>query len=784
MFHFTSRRSSQVVPALVAVLLPIFGCRSSTSAPEKVDVGASPASALKRSVPTKVIVYPAPPVDKSFFVKSARYSVTVENKPVFVYDFDPTDKLAKVPKSMDPQPEHWEQGVFGSFDFAGKVTVKVTCAETVTSAQVRPLSLGIMAKVSGKVVTFELSKAANFGLEINGDGTRPLFLFANPITPKPDKSDPNVIFIAGGKVYENYELPDDIKGKTIYIEGGAIVRAKVSLAGKKDVSNTKILGTGIVVGREPTQNQSLFGWTGESKNFEMNGPIFVSTHHGGEWAVVPFNVTGAKISNIKVFGMFRDAFDLFSCSNIVVDRCFFWAQDDACVIKASQYADILVSNITVQNTTTWNHGLMIGFETRAPWMEDITFKNCDVVRDWGNTGNPFKRENFISVRNPIVGIVVSDQARVSNIRYEDIRVEFPWTDDFFQFMTEKNYASTHAEHGSIHGVYVKNLRVLDADPRLTGIYDSEARAMSPQGGISNILIEGLYWKGKEIPDAASAKMWGNENAKNIVVQPLAPRTSAPLAPSEPKVEALGGFVNKISWRDNSGNEDGFLVERKDGAGAWKIARDVVPNYNDLLDRNLTEGTVYTYRIRAYNAAGKSKSSAEAKATALGQVPFGGVARAVPGVVQSEDFDEGGEGVSFHDTTAGNSAGSTNAGRYRSGVGPDIGIAWDDAAQKGEENVGWTADGEWLEYTLNVATAGKYIATVESNSGGDGGSIHFEWNGKVVSAPARLGGTGGWGAANWKGFAVPIELTAGRGVLRLVMDKAGFNLNKITFTKQG
>ncbi len=50
-------------------------------------------------------------------------------------------------------------------------------------------------------------------------------------------------------------------------------------------------------------------------------------------------------------------------------------------------------------------------------------------------------------------------------------------------------------------------------------------------------------------------------------------------------------------------------------------------------------------------------------------PYNGAATAIPGVVEMEQFDNGGEGIAYHDTTAGNSGGvycSTGRGR-RNGV---------------------------------------------------------------------------------------------------------------------
>jgi hypothetical protein len=39
-------------------------------------------------------------------------------------------------------------------------------------------------------------------------------------------------------------------------------------------------------------------------------------------------------------------------------------------------------------------------------------------------------------------------------------------------------------------------------------------------------------------------------------------------------------------------------------------------------------------------------------------------------------------------------------------------------QSGEDNIGWTAEGEWLEYTVNVVQSGEYFLAVSGSSGGD------------------------------------------------------------------
>ncbi|KKU81020.1 MAG: hypothetical protein UY07_C0027G0001, partial [Parcubacteria group bacterium GW2011_GWA1_47_8] len=80
----------------------------------------------------------------------------------------------------------------------------------------------------------------------------------------------------------------------------------------------------------------------------------------------------------------------------------------------------------------------------------------------------------------------------------------------------------------------------------------------------------------------------------------------------------------------------------------------------------------------------------------GQSPYGGAPWTIPGKIEAENYDMGGAGIAYADTTLGN-AGST----YRS---DDVDI-WSIGGTGEIPYVGTTAAGEWLEYTVNVATAG-------------------------------------------------------------------------------
>jgi len=94
-----------------------------------------------------------------------------------------------------------------------------------------------------------------------------------------------------------------------------------------------------------------------------------------------------------------------------------------------------------------------------------------------------------------------------------------------------------------------------------------------------------------------------------------PAVTLPNAPSSLKATAaLLGRVS-LSWKDNSNNEDGFQIERRIGSGgAWQLVATVTANVKSYTDASTARRTSYTYRIRAFNAAGGSPYSNQASVT--------------------------------------------------------------------------------------------------------------------------------------------------------------------------
>ena len=83
---------------------------------------------------------------------------------------------------------------------------------------------------------------------------------------------------------------------------------------------------------------------------------------------------------------------------------------------------------------------------------------------------------------------------------------------------------------------------------------------------------------------------------------------APAAPSGLTAVLQDGGKVRLAWADNSLNESGFLIERKDGDGVFGVLAGLAENSTSYMDTGRVPGGTYAYRVRAVNAGGESGNS--------------------------------------------------------------------------------------------------------------------------------------------------------------------------------
>ena len=133
------------------------------------------------------------------------------------------------------------------------------------------------------------------------------------------------------------------------------------------------------------------------------------------------------------------------------------------------------------------------------------------------------------------------------------------------------------------------------------------------------------------------------------------------------------------------------------------------------------------------------------------VAFSGSPSAVPVIIEAEDFDRGGEGVAYRDLTANNEGGA-----YRPSEGVDLSVCNDVG---GGYMVSHTKAGEYLEYLIDVPTAGSYDFHVRLASSSTGGMFYATFDGADKTGPIVVPDTGGSSA--WQTLSVTgLSLNAG------------------------
>jgi len=159
-----------------------------------------------------------------------------------------------------------------------------------------------------------------------------------------------------------------------------------------------------------------------------------------------------------------------------------------------------------------------------------------------------------------------------------------------------------------------------------------------------------------------------------------------------------------------------------------------------------------------------------------QTPYGGTPKPIPGTIQFEEYDEGGNNNAYFDTSPGSDV--TPVVNYRTTEDVDIETCTDAGAGY---NIGFGMAGEWLEYTVNVAATGKYNLTLRVACNGDGRTVSLQSNGVDIAANVAISNTTDW--QTWTDITVNnIQLTAGVQILRLTIGATDYiNLNYMTFT---
>ena len=140
---------------------------------------------------------------------------------------------------------------------------------------------------------------------------------------------------------------------------------------------------------------------------------------------------------------------------------------------------------------------------------------------------------------------------------------------------------------------------------------------------------------------------------------------------------------------------------------------------------------------------------------------------IPGRIEAEDFDKGGQGVGFYDTSK-----SNQGGKYRTESSDFVGIGEGGTGYY----VGWTATGEWLNYSVDVQEAGVYRMDINYSSTSSKAGVTVMLGDKVLTTVESQK------KSEYSDYSVYVNLSEGKQMLKVLFLDGSMNLDYIDFTR--
>ena len=333
-------------------------------------------------------------------------------------------------------------------------------------------------------------------------------------------------------------------GQTVYLAGGAILRARIAphekpvqeknwrgnkvyapLIEATGVKGVKVCGRGILdLGALPWHARTAM-WFGNSQDILVEGIVILDAP---AWVVAMHNSKQVVVRNVKQICAREnsDGVDICNSQDVLVEDCFLRNNDDEVCVKTLSPPPAMESkNIVVRRIVVWNdraRGLGITSETRAN-ISNVLFQDCDIIHDFSQGGDC-----------AALAVLVSDSGTMSDIRFENIRCE-----DVRHTLANCWIGADMWGHdksrGHIKGVTFKDIQATGPVfpvSKLSGFDDAHL--------VEDVTFERLQIQGKPIGDAAAARLQTNSYVRRVKFIPASgrPQGSTDAQPYLPRQRPL------------------------------------------------------------------------------------------------------------------------------------------------------------------------------------------------------------------------------------------------------
>ena len=350
----------------------------------------------------------------------------------------------------------------------------------------------------GKVVLY-VSEGDKATVEINGNEDMPVLVFVNPLeTNKPSKDDPNVEYYEAGKVYDRQPTYSLSAGKTLYIEGGAIVKGgfKPTLQ-----DNITVAGYGIIDDFHVAhENNSFWAFRMDRCNGAKISGVIIANMAGYSCAtIMSHDIT---FDNVKIIapwnedhqtGVENGGIAFFACQKVRCKDLYAYAHDDTYMVKTNKWSWIgeakdLVFEGCQANNVRGGNAFEIGYEVNEG-VDGVVFRDCYVIHSARSYGYTYRHGSF-TIHN-------STKGTVKNILYENCYIDDPKEFDFYiSVLPDCGYSLGNGVEwgpGHIENVTIRNVYVHKKAP-----YGEIMFGLDSEHTVKNVTIENFNIEGKKM----------------------------------------------------------------------------------------------------------------------------------------------------------------------------------------------------------------------------------------------------------------------------------------------
>jgi hypothetical protein len=386
------------------------------------------------AVTAQVKIFPNPDPQNSsvYHLQSAVFKVQIIQNGRAVESYVYSSKTNFENPTLQTDFNHWT-----TFEFNKQIEVCVTRLDgDIREAKIYPARLNIIPSINKNELRFSLLKPCKLFIDIASMEEHPLFLFADEIEKNiPLKVDKNVIWFEAGKVHNvglQYKVPN---GKTVYIEGGAVVWGTFWC--EDGNQTTQIKGKGVITTRSderkpgPT-NIPFTTIYGVQTNLLIDGVTITDP--------VKFCILGrskVETKNVKLFAWYHQTDGWGGGDDSYIDESFIKVFDDNVKLYGNNQK---ATNLVIFQQ---HNGAPFQLSWGGQSGQNCLAENIDIVKCWvnknGGTGNSGllnlrkgsdKMIGNITIKNvradqgiyQLIGIGNDKSGTVKNITLENIQV--------------------------------------------------------------------------------------------------------------------------------------------------------------------------------------------------------------------------------------------------------------------------------------------------------------------------------------------------------------------------